>query len=82
MDCIWYQVKLDEDIKSIYIDEEEFDSLFKAKPNSVPRLPPVSNQNGEKAVKVINPKRAQNGAIVLARIRLSYESIADEIDKM
>lgn len=82
MDCVWYQVKLDEDIKSIYIDEEEFDSLFKAKANSVPPLAPVSIQHGEKVVKVINPKRAQNGAIVLARIRFSYERIAEEIDKM
>ena len=82
MDCVWYQVKLDEDIKSIYIDEEEFDSLFKAKTNSVPPLAPVSVQHGEKVVKVINPKRAQNGAIVLARIRVSYEKIAGEIDQM
>jgi len=34
------------------------------------------------AVKVIDPKRANNGGIILARLRMSYDDIARGIDAM
>jgi hypothetical protein len=34
------------------------------------------------AVKVIDPKRANNGGIILARLRISYSDIAKGIDEM
>ena len=33
-------------------------------------------------VQVIDPKRANNGGIILARLRMSYDDLAQAVDRM
>ena len=77
---IWAMAKRDSDVANLSVDEEEFAMLFQAEPQSEiqPILSQKSSEDG--AVKVIDPKRANNGGIILARIRLSYREIARAID--
>ena len=82
---VWALVNDDEDIDNIHIDEHEFDKLFKAD-ITVTKKDTSSNSSGkgpkQGAVKVIDPKRANNGGIILARIKYSYEEIATAINSM
>ena len=82
---VWALVNDDKDIDDIHIDENEFDKLFKAditqpKTNNSSNIPGKSSKQG--AVKVIDPKRANNGGIILARIKFSYDEIAVAINAM
>ncbi len=69
-------------IAEITIDEQEFKALFQIK--EIPRRRSMSKENivVENAVKVIDPKRANNGGITLARIKMSYGDIATAINNM
>ena len=64
------------------IDEAEFSALFQLEKqtngytNRAKETPPKS------AVKVIDSKRANNGGIILARLKMSYSQIARAIETM
>ena len=80
---VWAMVNDDKDIDDIHIDEAEFENLFKAD-ISANKKQSTSPQQSRKSsiVKVIDPKRANNGGIILARIKLTYEEIATAIERM
>jgi len=80
---VWAMVNDDKDIDDIHIDEAEFENLFKAD-ISANKNQSTSPQQSRKSsiVKVIDPKRANNGGIILARIKLTYEEIATAIERM
>ena len=61
---------------NLQIDEVEFKALFQSKEITKPRRTLVT------AVKVIDPKRANNGGITLARLKMSHNDIALAIDSM
>lgn len=42
----------------------------------------VKEVSPEKVVKVIDSKRANNGGIILARLKMSYDDIAKAIEAM
>lgn len=87
-ESIWGNISDDETIKSIDIDEVEFNDLFQAetfvapkpKANSMPGR--TTKKKKGAAVRVIDPKRANNGGIVLARVKMSYEGMASSVDRM
>ena len=82
---VWALVNQDPDVEDINIDEKEFAQLFQAELTSnTTSMIPTKNSGTKKrtAVKVIDPKRANNGGIILARIKVSYEEMAVAIDKM
>lgn len=78
---VWAMVNQDPDVEDIEIDESEFAELFQAEVGQIAAL----ESHGSKkvnAVKVIDPKRANNGGIVLARLKITYEEMAVAIDTM
>lgn len=80
--CIWHEIALDSDIGTLNIEEQEFNALFQSEViSSVPTTPRIDCSN-ERAVKVIDPKRANNGGIILARLKMTYDEIARSIDTM
>ena len=76
---IWAMVSRDPDVSELDVDEEEFCNLFQAESKPSARQSP-SKTTEKDAVKVIDKKRANNGGITLARIKLSYEDIARAVD--
>lgn len=77
---MWAMVNRDPDVSELEVDEEEFCSLFQAESKPCTRQPSPSGTTEKGAVKVIDKKRANNGGITLARIKLSYEEIARAVD--
>lgn len=78
---VWAMVNQDPDVEDIEIDESEFAELFQAEVGQVPVLDSNTSKKVN-AVKVIDPKRANNGGIVLARLKITYEEMAVAIDTM
>jgi Formin Homology 2 Domain. len=66
----------------LYIEEQEFNKLFQCEVLSLSVLSPRNECSTERVVKVIDPKRANNGGIILARLKMSYEDIANGIATM
>eukprot|EP00804_Cyclotella_cryptica_P030487 CCRYP_008544-RD/>CCRYP_008544-RD protein AED:0.19 eAED:0.19 QI:217/0.8/0.83/1/0.8/0.83/6/602/2020 len=79
---VWALVNKDEELENIVIDEKEFTNLFQAelKASSVPAE--RSNSSARNVVQVIDPKRANNGGIILARLRMSYDDMAKAVEKI
>jgi hypothetical protein len=77
---IWAMVARDPDVAKLNVDEEEFTSLFQAEPKPVQQSAPTAGATEQGAVKVIDKKRANNGGITLARIKLSYKEVAAAVD--
>jgi hypothetical protein len=71
------------EVGGISIDEEEFADLFQAdlKASKVLKTPTSSKKKGV-AIRVIDPKRASNGGIILARVKLTHDQMADAVDKI
>lgn len=78
---VWALVNQDQDVKDIEIDESEFAELFQAELGQT-AIPESDNSKNRNAVKVIDPKRANNGGIVLARLKITYEEMAGAIDSI
>ena len=78
---VWAQINEDPDVDQIEIDENEFAELFQAErgANNAAKDNEPKKRN---AVKVIDPKRANNGGIILARLKITYEEMAVAIDKI
>ena len=80
---LWAKIEKDPEVSQIDIDEEEFANLFQA--NLTPSISPkglgAQRQKGA-AVRVIDPKRANNGGIILARLKMSHDEMADAVDRI
>ena len=79
----WAMVSRDQEwLSEVQVDEEEIETLFRTQKKAAvtSEVAVTSRSNGDSAVRVIDPKRANNGGIALARIKLSYHDIARAID--
>jgi hypothetical protein len=81
---VWAALADDEEMEQIEIDEAEFTNLFQAEIKSTPTAAQSSNSgsSSRNAVQVIDPKRANNGGIILARLRMSYDDMAKVVDNV
>lgn len=87
---VWALVGEDTELNQIEIDEQEFTTLFQAEIKSENRSGGVGGggtgggNGGSKrnVVQVIDPKRANNGGIILARLRMSYDDMARVVETM
>ena len=80
---VWALVNQDPDVEQIEIDENEFAKLFQAEMGTTAITNDVDTSSKKKnAVKVIDPKRANNGGIILARLKVTYEEMAVAIDRI
>ena len=78
---VWAMVNRDPDVAELTVDEEEFATLFEAESKPAAQQSSAPTGATEKgAVKVIDKKRANNGGITLARIKLTYQEIATAVD--
>jgi len=72
-------------LADVSIDEEEMTALFQKERNQAPGMKRGNASAPEKcgkAAQVVDPKRANNCGIILARIKLSYREIATAIDNI
>jgi hypothetical protein len=81
---LWATIDKDPEVQELEIDEEEFAELFQkeihspsgsAKSTASPRKRSVG-------VRVIDTKRANNGGIILARLKMTHDDLADAVDRM
>mmetsp|Transcript_3459 Transcript_3459/g.7245 ORF Transcript_3459/g.7245 Transcript_3459/m.7245 type:complete len:1710 (-) Transcript_3459:52-5181(-) len=81
---VWAALADDEEMEQIEIDETEFTKLFQAEIKSTATAAQSSNSgsSSRNAVQVIDPKRANNGGIILARLRMSYDDMAKVVDNV
>ena len=81
---VWAALADDEEMEQIEIDETEFTNLFQAEIKSNPTAAQSNNSgsSSRNAVQVIDPKRANNGGIILARLRMSYDDMAKVVDNV
>lgn len=79
---VWALVDGDRDVEGLDIDEEEFALLFQEEiVKGAPKKGDGGGSGDQKdAVKVIDPKRANNGGIILARLKMSYDEMAKVVD--
>ena len=80
---LWAKIEEDQTLSNIHIDEEEFNELFKA--DLTPAISPRglgANRKRGAAVRVIDAKRANNGGIILARLKMTHDEMADAVDRM
>jgi len=79
---VWALVDGDRDIEGLDIDEEEFAQLFQEEIiKGEPKNGGAGGSGGQKdVVKVIDAKRANNGGIILARLKMSYDEMAKVVD--
>jgi hypothetical protein len=80
---IWGKIETDDTLSCIDIDEDEFKNLFQAEignKDETPKMEKVAKKGP--AVRVIDAKRANNGGIILARIKMSHDEMADAVDRM
>ena len=76
---VWAMSKRDPDVVNIEVDQAEVAKLFRCELQS---HTPSKKDTEHKSVKVIDSKRANNGGIALARIKLTYSEIAQAIDHL
>lgn len=82
---LWAKIDQDDTLGNIEIDEEEFQELFQVDKatEAVPKAVANSSSSGKRgAVRVIDPKRANNGGIILARLKMSHDDMADAVDRI
>jgi hypothetical protein len=81
-ESIWGKISDDVTIKSIDIDEDEFLDLFQAEIGTVHTKKVQTKKKMGVSVRVIDPKRANNGGITLARLKLNHDEMVCAIDRM
>lgn len=79
---VWHWVKNDSDVSQFKIDDKEFSDLFQLERQNNGSINQVKETFPESVVKVIDSKRANNGGIILARLKMSYDGIAKAIEIM
>lgn len=85
-DSVWAMVEEDDELNQIEIDEKEFTTLFQAEIDASKAVSGSTGVGGcsggsnKNVVHVIDPKRANNGGIILARLRMSYDDMARAVD--
>ena len=74
------------DFESLKIDQDEFESLFTDTSNPADKKKVPRDKPGEpkqkKSVQAIDAKRGMNGGIVLARIKVEFEVLAEMVAGM
>ena len=80
---LWAQIDQDNEM-NIEIDEEEFQELFQAEKDEagVAITNTTVSQKRGSSVCVIDSKRANNGGIILARLKMSHDDLADAVDRI
>lgn len=80
---LWAKIDQDTDL-NIEIDEEEFQELFQAERTEAAASSAVatSTQKRGSTVCVIDSKRANNGGIILARLKMSHDDMAEAVDRI
>jgi Formin Homology 2 Domain/Subunit CCDC53 of WASH complex len=80
---LWAQIDQDNEF-NIEIDEEEFQELFQAEKAESGATVGVAavNLKRSSAVCVIDSKRANNGGIILARLKMTHDDLADAVDRI
>jgi len=83
---VWAMVEEDAEIDKIEIDEKEFTNLFQAELKLTSGAGASggggNTSSNKNVVQVIDPKRANNGGIILARLRISYDDMAQAVDRI
>jgi hypothetical protein len=81
---LWAKLDQETDMSQIEIDEDEFQELFQAEHDEVKPATAASAAPARKGanVRVIDPKRANNGGIILARLKMSHDDMADAVDRI
>lgn len=80
---LWAKIDQEVDMEQIEIDEQEFKELFQAEHDEVkPTKSAVATPAKGVTVRVIDPKRANNGGIILARLKMSHDDMADAVDRI
>lgn len=85
---LWSMVKGVVDMQKLSYDQTEFESLFTESTNPADKKkkeakPGAASQSKKKGnAQVIDGKRSMNGGIILARLKLSYATIADMVNVM
>ena len=80
---LWSKIEADTELNRIDIDEDEFNELFKADLTpSIVGSPSLTDEKKGAAVRVIDAKRANNGGIILAHVKMSHDEMADAVDRM
>ena len=80
---LWAQLDQDDALGDIDIDEDEFQELFQVeKGEEKVKTKSSVVKNERTAVRVIDAKRANNGGIILARLKMSHDDMADAVDKI
>ena len=78
---VWAMAKRDPDVVNIEVDQDEVEKLFRSDLKSQP--PSTSTRDNEETIaKVIDSKRANNGGVTLARIKLKYGEIARAVENL
>ena len=74
----------DPDVDQIEIDVTEFAELFQSEDDAKLKLgnDNARDSNNRNVVKGIDPTRANNGGIILARFKKSYDEMAIGVDNM
>lgn len=81
---LWSRIEKEPEATNVDFDEEEFKELFQAdidQPSGSPKRTGSHKKKGA-AVRVIDAKRANNGGIILARVKMSHDEMADIVDRM
>ena len=87
-DSIWGMITSEGEItmKDLKFDEKEFEELFtdQGKPTQKKKQSGGKSKKEEKkkSVSVIEGKRAMNGGIILARIKVSFQEVAERVNNM
>jgi hypothetical protein len=79
---VWALLNSDPEAEELDIDETEFKELFQAEIKEKKATLRSEESTKKNVVKVIDSKKANNGGIILARIKMSFDEVADSIERL
>ena len=82
---LWARLDQDISMENIEIDEHEFQELFQVEKGEAIQKKSASTSAATAratSVRVIDGKRANNGGIILARLKMSHDEMADAVDRI
>lgn len=79
---LWANLDQDGELEKLKFNEKEFQELFQVEKatEAAQKAAATSGEPKRGAVRVIDPKRANNGGIILARLKMSHDEMADAVD--